>query len=94
MTEILDRPKNIQVLKSRIDPHQENDQSVITSIEILRQELDDLHNRFNQATEPMLIESIVYEMQAVQLRYVYYLNLCKERGLVSETLVSVAKKRY
>lgn len=65
-------------------PIVEDDQSLLESAEILRRELDDLHNRFNQVTEPELIDSIIYEMQAVQLRYMYYLDLCKERGVVSK----------
>ena len=62
----------------------EDDTSIMEAIEILRQELEDLHNRFDQATEPVLVDSIIYEIQAVQLRYMYYLELCKERGIVSE----------
>ena len=62
----------------------EDDRSIKLAINTLRRELEDLHNMFDQATEAMLIDSIVYEMQAVQLRYMYYLDLCKERGIVSE----------
>ena len=62
----------------------EDDQSIKLAIKVLRREIDDLHNMFDQATEFMLIDSIIYEMQAVQLRYMYYLELCKQRGIVSE----------
>jgi len=62
----------------------EDDQSIKLAITVLRRELEDLHNMFDQATEPMLIDSIIYEMQAVRLRYMYYLDLCKQRGIVSE----------
>ena len=64
-------------------PAPEGDASIMEAIGILRQELEDLHNRFDQATEPVLVDSIIYEIQAVQLRYMYYLELCKERGIVS-----------
>ena len=59
-------------------------QNVISSTDTLRRELEVLHNKFDQATEPALVDSIIYEMQAVQLRYMYHLDLCKERGLVCE----------
>ena len=74
--------EKLNISSSKLAP--EDDKSVIMSTETLMKELDDLHNRFDQATEPILVESIVYEMQAVQLRYVYYLSICKERGLSSE----------
>ena len=61
-----------------------DDLSVVSFIGILRQELGDLHNKFDQATEPILVDSIIYEIQALQLRYMYYLDLCKERGIVSK----------
>ena len=56
----------------------------VSSAEILRRELEHLHNRFDQATEPELVDSIIYEMQAVQLRYMYYLDLCKTHGIISK----------
>ena len=55
--------------------------------EALREELDVLHNQFDQATEDTLVDSIIYEMQAVQLRYTYHLNLCKERGIKAEEFI-------
>lgn len=61
-----------------------DDKDIVASVEALRLELESLHNRFNQATAPPIIDSIIYEMQAVQLRYMYYLDLCKEHGVVSE----------
>lgn len=61
----------------------EDNQTVSRSVETLRRELEALHNIFDQVTEPALVDSVIYEMQAVQLRYTYYLELCKERGIVS-----------
>jgi len=63
---------------------EEDDLSVRAAIDILRRELEDLHNMFDQVTEPMLVDSIIYEIQSVQLRYMYYLDLCRARGIVSE----------
>ena len=62
----------------------EDDLSIKSSTETLRRELEILHNKFDQATEDILVDSIIYEMQAVQMRYTYYLEKCKERGIVSE----------
>lgn len=63
----------------------EDDKSIKKAVETLRWELEDLHNMFDQVTEPMLVDSIIYEIQSVQLRYAYYLDLCKERGIVAES---------
>ena len=86
MIEVIESPikPRLEIFPKRPIYSSEDDKSVITSTETLRRELDDLHNRFDQATEPILVESIIYEIQAVQLRYIYYLNLCKERGLVCD----------
>lgn len=62
----------------------EDDMHIKSSTETLRRELEILHNRFDQATEDILVDSIIYEMQALQMRYKYYLDVCKERGIVSE----------
>jgi len=56
-------------------------EEVLATIESLREELAMLHNRFDQAIAPMLIDSLIYEIQAVHIRYEYYLNLCKERKI-------------
>ena len=61
----------------------EDDSKVMSSTQILRERLEELHNRFDQTTDPALVDSIIYEIQAVQLRYIYHLNLCKKRGIVS-----------
>ena len=77
--QVADRPEIRQRQQST-----EDNGSILSSVESLRSELDFLHNKFNQATEPVLIDSIIYEIQAVQMRYTYYLEICKERGLISE----------
>ena len=59
------------------------DQAIVAALVLLREELDNLHNRFDNVVEPLLVDSLAYEIQAVQLRHMYYLNLCKERGIIS-----------
>jgi len=59
----------------------EEDQYIIESAMRLKGDLDFLHNRFDHATDTFLIDSLIYEIQATQLRYKFYLDLCKERGI-------------
>ncbi|MCL2398448.1 MAG: DUF2508 family protein [Defluviitaleaceae bacterium] len=65
---------------------EEENLSIMSAAEALRWELDDLHSRFNEAIEPLLIDSIIYEIQSVQLKYMYYLDMCKKKGLISEKM--------
>ncbi len=57
------------------------DKSIIVSLENLKTNIDIMHNQFNFITEPLLIDSCIYEMSSLQNKYSYYLKLCKERGL-------------
>jgi len=63
-------------------PLTEEDLFIVSEITTLKQDLDCLHNRFDQAIDPVLIDSIIFEIQAVQMKYMYYLGLCKEKGIV------------
>lgn len=83
-----DQDKFVKLPKLTIE---EDNLSIMSAAEALRWELDDLHSRFNEAIEPLLIDSIIYEIQAVQLKYMYYLDICKQRGIVSEKM---SKLRY
>ncbi len=47
----------------------------------LKRELDFLHRGFDMATDPILIDSYIYEIMSVNMKYKFYLKLCKERGL-------------
>ena len=42
-------------------------------------DLNNARGRFNQATEKELIEQAVFEINALQSRYTYFLRLIKER---------------
>ncbi len=59
----------------------QEDKSIIVSLEALKHDLDIMHNQFEFITEPLLIDSCIYEISALQNKYTYYLKLCKERGL-------------
>ena len=83
-TIITDAPVYTDSKKARKFPLTKEDRRIITCLEALKKELDFLHNEFDQATNSILIDSITYEIQAVHLRYMYYLGLCKEKAIVRE----------
>jgi hypothetical protein len=57
------------------------DELIVSALNAVKSDLDILHNRYDQATDPLLIESIIYELKAANLKFMYYLNLCKDRGI-------------
>jgi len=56
---------------------------ILAAMEKLRQDLDRIHRSLDAVTDPDLIDSFVYELNAVNMRYKFYLTMCKEKGLVS-----------
>ena len=76
------QPALVVASKRKKQKLSEEDRAVVSAMESLRRELDDLHNRFDNVLDPLLVDSIIYEIQAVHLRHMYYLNLCKERGII------------
>jgi len=57
------------------------DMEIVTALEAVQSDMDFLHRCFDETTDETLIDSLIYELKAVQLRYQYYLNLCKARGI-------------
>ena len=65
--------------RDKQDKHIEQDKRDI--IEAMRQTRADLRNAraaFNNACEPELVEAAVYEINALQARYAYYLRMARE----------------
>jgi len=67
--------------KSCLSP---DDKKVVSEVEKLEIRLDCLNNILNEVTDLTLIDSYIYEINAINLRYKYYLDLCKERELVAD----------
>ena len=63
----------------------EDDVLVLTTLEQLRADLAVVHQSLNTVTDPMLIDSCIYEMNAIHMKYQFYMKLCKSRGLVAES---------
>jgi hypothetical protein len=53
-------------------------------LRILGELRDDMHTarlQFNQAVEPELVDACVFELNALQSRYNYYLRVAREEGI-------------
>jgi len=42
-----------------------------------------IHSCFDHVTEEILVDCLIYELKAASLRHKYFLDLCKEKGIVS-----------
>lgn len=73
--------KHTRSKKRKISPE---DRDVAKILEQLKTDLDFLYNSFDHVTDPILIDGYIYEIMALQMKYKYYLRLCKNRGLYGE----------
>ena len=58
------------------------DFEIVAALEAIKSDMEFLHNCFDHTTDAILVDSLVYELKAANLKYQYYLNLCKEKGIV------------
>jgi len=59
------------------------DKELMNHLKSLKVELDTVHTSLDYATDPTLIDSFIFQNMALNMRYKYYLNMCKERGLAA-----------
>lgn len=76
------KQKKIKLAKSALEVKNE-DLEILYMLEKIKGDLDNLHNSYNQVTEPVLIDSLIYEIQSLNMKYQFYLQKCKERGLAA-----------
>ena len=78
MTAILTMKKEKR-LRKRLT---KEDIEIVAALEALQNDMEFLNNCFDHATDPVLVDSLAYEIKAANLKYQYYLNMCKEKGIV------------
>jgi len=59
------------------------DMMILSTLEMLKKDLARIHQALDAVTDPDLIDSFVYELSAVNKRYTFYLQMCKQKGLIS-----------
>ena len=60
----------------------EEDMEVVMALEAVQSDMEFLHKCFDNTTDPILVDSLIYEIKATQLKHQYYINQCKEKGIV------------
>jgi len=85
MVSALNPPRAVKKtrVKPRIKRRDPEELEIVAMLNRLKTELDDLHNHFDNTTDPVLIDSYVYEIMALHMKYKYYTRLCREKGIVS-----------
>ena len=60
-----------------------DDLDIIDTLEKINESVDATFNALSHVTEPLLMDSYIYELMALRLRYRFYLQMCKDRGLIA-----------
>jgi hypothetical protein len=58
------------------------DMELIIGLESVKSELAYIHSRFDQTTDETLIDALTFELKAAGLKYKYYHNQIKAKGIV------------
>ena len=57
------------------------EQQILQEIEKTKSALDHVHQKLEYELNPDLIDSYIYELQALNMRYKFYIELCKEQQI-------------
>jgi len=61
----------------------QDDILILATLEKIQNDLENARRSLDEVTDPDLIDSFVYEINALNMRHKVYLQICKDRGLVS-----------
>lgn len=57
------------------------DNEILENINTIKRELDTMYNQFEFLTDPLLIDSCIFSINANLNKYAHYIKLCKERNI-------------
>jgi len=75
-------PKEKTAQKKKSKRLSREDIEMVAALEAVRSDIEFLHNCFDQTSDAILVDSLIYELKAANLKYQYYIGLCKERNIV------------
>ena len=87
--EVLLMIKKIFARSEKVSEMDDDNKRIIDMLYDVKKELDYVHQEFDNITDAILIDSFIYEIQALNMKYQYYINLCKERGLIANGFESI-----
>ena len=68
--------------KKAFRPLSAEDRELVLGLESTKEILENLHERFDQTTDEVLLDALIFERKATELKYKYYINQMKARGIV------------
>ena len=74
--------KRLKPLGKKKNELSSEDVIILATLEKLKRDLDNIHSSLDSVTDPTLIDSFIYEMSAVNMRYKFYLQQCKDKGII------------
>jgi hypothetical protein len=63
----------------------EDENSILCNIQKVKEALDIVYTNFDFVTEPELVDSYIYEIKSIQLKYQFLLQKAKELGIIVTT---------
>ncbi len=81
--------KKIFARSEKVSEIDDDNKRIIDMLYDVKKELDYVHQEFDNITDAILIDSFIYEIQALNMKYQYYIKLCKERGLIANGFESI-----
>ena len=80
-------PAAVSAMKIEAKPNELSmeDMEIVAALNEAADDMAFIHSCFDHITEEILIDCLIYELKAVSLRHKYFLDLCKEKGIVANT---------
>ena len=77
-------PEKAEAYKINPKAHElsSEDLEIVAALNEAASDMAFIHSCFDHITEELLIDCLIYELKAATLRHKYFLNLCRERGIV------------
>ena len=64
------------------------EKEIFGNLHNLGSQLSLLHDQYDFLTDPALIDGCIYEIKSVQMKYTYYVRLCRKHGFYGIPAIS------
>ncbi|MBQ4338887.1 MAG: DUF2508 family protein [Clostridia bacterium] len=82
MKNILEKTKEIYRKKVRMPTKEElKEAQMVEEIRKTRLELESAYNRFENESNEVMLDSVIYEIQSLRARYRFLLQIAREQGI-------------
>ena len=61
----------------------EDDANILQALARIKTDIDCANMQFDSIVDEILIDSYIYEIKSLHMKYQFYIKLCKERGLAA-----------